>query len=80
MDIFACNDLTGKTIGGWTVGNQIASSDKTAKYALFYEVRNDAGSAIMKVLNYDKCHNFCSSIDKFYPLPAASIQNRGYNK
>ena len=57
MDIFACNDLTGKTIGGWTVGNQIASSDKTAKYALFYEVRNDAGSAIMKVLNYDKCHN-----------------------
>ena len=57
MNIFACNDLTGKTIGGWTVGNQVASSDKTAKYALFYEVRNDGGNAIMKVLNYDKCHN-----------------------
>ncbi|MBR6938053.1 MAG: hypothetical protein IKH63_10865 [Prevotella sp.] len=57
MNIFACNNLEGKTIGGWKVGNQIVSSDKTDKYALFYEVRKDGGSAVMKVLNYNECHN-----------------------
>lgn len=57
MKDFACNDLEGKVIGGWTVGARIASADATAKYALFHQVRKDNVEAIMKVLNYDKCLN-----------------------
>jgi len=57
MENFACNDLKGKTIGGWLVGDRIINNDMTAKYALFYEVSKDGVNAIMKVLNYDKCLN-----------------------
>ena len=57
MEAFACNDLTGKTINGWKVGKSIVNNDRTAQYALFYEVSNEDGDAIMKVLNYEKCHN-----------------------
>ncbi len=57
MEYFACNDLKGKTIGGWLVGNRIVNTDVTAKYALFHEVSKDGVNAIMKVLNYDKCLN-----------------------
>lgn len=57
MKDFACKDLQGKTIGTWLVGEQIVSPDATNKYSLFYEVSKDGVSAIMKVLDYDKCLN-----------------------
>lgn len=57
MEYFACNDLKGKTIGGWLVGNRIVNNDVTTKYALFHEVKKDGKNAIMKVLDYDKCLN-----------------------
>lgn len=57
MKDFACKDLSGKNIGGWTVGRIIPNSDSTAKYALFYEVERDGARAIMKVLNYERCLN-----------------------
>lgn len=57
MKIFACNDLEGKTIGDWLVGEKIVNNDITAKYALFYKVHKGETEAIMKVLNYDKCLN-----------------------
>lgn len=57
MEYFACNDLKGKTIGGWLVGDRIVNNDVTTKYALYHEVSQDGINAIMKVLNYDKCLN-----------------------
>ena len=57
MKDFACKDLVGKTIDGWYVNSEIQSTDTTSKYSLFYEVSNGSGSAIMKVLNYELCHN-----------------------
>ena len=57
MEYFACNDLKGKNIGGWLVGDRILNTDTTAKYALFPEVKKDGIEAIMKVLNYDMCLN-----------------------
>lgn len=57
MEYFACNDLKGKNIGGWLVGDRILNTDTTAKYALFHEVKKDGIEAIMKVLNYDMCLN-----------------------
>ena len=57
MKDFACLDLTGKTISGWSVGNKIDNKDTTAKYSLFYEVTKEGQQAIMKVLNYEQCHN-----------------------
>lgn len=57
MEIYACKDLTGKNIGGWTVYKSIENIDSTAQYALFYEASKDGVSAIMKVLNVEKCLN-----------------------
>ena len=57
MKDFACKDLVGKTINGWHVNTSITNADATARYALFYEVTNTEGNAIMKGLNYDQCHN-----------------------
>ena len=57
MKDFACKDLSGKNIGGWSVGRIIPNADSTAKYALFYEVERDGARAIMKVLNYERCLN-----------------------
>lgn len=57
MKDFACKYLVGKTIGNWHVNSAIQSTDTTAKYSLFYEVSNAEGNAIMKVLNYEMCHN-----------------------
>ena len=57
MNRYACNDLAGKTIGGWTVYKSIENVDSTAQYSLFYEVSKDGVSAIMKVLNVEKCLN-----------------------
>lgn len=57
MKDFACKDLEGKVIGNWKVGEQIVSSDTTDKYTLFYKVTKGGTTAIMKVLNYDKCLN-----------------------
>lgn len=57
MKEFACTDLVGKSIGGWSVESIIENNDRTSKYALYYKVTRDGVSAIMKVLNYDKCLN-----------------------
>lgn len=57
MKIYACNDLTGTIIGGWTIGKRIENIDSTAKYVLFYEASKDGVPAIMKVLNVEKCLN-----------------------
>ncbi len=57
MDNFACNDLAGKTIGGWLVGERLENNDRTTRYSLFHQVTKGNTVAIMKVLNYDKCLN-----------------------
>lgn len=53
---FASSDLTGKTIGNWKVGDLIDNKDATARYSLFYHVEDENGSAIMKVLDTEKCN------------------------
>ncbi len=53
---FASSDLSGKTIGNWKVKDVIANNDITTQYSLFYNVENDNCSAIMKVLDTEKCH------------------------
>ena len=57
MKDFACLDLTGKIVSGWSVGHRIVNKDTTAKFSLFYEVTKNGQQAIMKVLNYERCHN-----------------------
>ena len=53
---FASSDLSGKTIGNWKVKDVIANNDITTQYSLFYNVENDNGPAIMKVLDTEKCY------------------------
>lgn len=57
MKDFACKDLIGKTIAGWYVEDAVVNNDTTAKYTLHFRVTKGCDTAIMKVLNYEKCHN-----------------------
>lgn len=57
MKDFACKDLIGKNINEWYVEDAVVNNDTTAKYTLHYKVTRDGESAIMKVLDYEKCHN-----------------------
>lgn len=59
--IYACGDLIGKTINGWQILERqkstfFDSSFEGDSFSIWYKVKKDDTIALMKVLDYEKCH------------------------
>lgn len=61
MEFYASSNLVGKQIGQWQVLKKIENIDITSQYSVFYLVKNDELEAIMKVMDYEKCHSKSAS-------------------